>query len=233
MPGLERANNMIHQFIVSCSHSLRGPLKTIEGLTNLLQGDVNNNPEDAAKFLFLIQETALKMEHTLDELEQFLENTNRKVMTKPIDFRSLVKDVLVSNRKLIQENNVTISTQLVEARPLCSDESRLRLVIEHLVTNAVQFIPDDQPDKRVEIVATVQAGYCEVKVIDNGAGINFDDQNRVFDLFFRASLKSKGSGVGLYVVKEVVEKMGGSVKVISAPGAGSTFVVRLPNGKKQ
>lgn len=232
MPGLERANSMIHQFIVSCSHSLRGPLKTIEGLTNLLQGSANSKPEDTAKFLALIQETALKMEHTLDELEQFLENTNRKVMASQIDFRSLVRDVLVSNRKLIQENNVALSTQLVEAMPLCSDESRLRLILEHLITNAVQFMPEEQADKRVEVMATVQSGYREIRVVDNGAGISYEDQPRVFDLFFRGSLKSKGSGVGLYVVKEVVEKMKGTVKLISTPGEGSTFIVRLPNGKK-
>lgn len=228
---LNKANDVIGQFITSCSHSMRGPLKSIEGLVNLLQSTSDFTGPEREKFLDLITSTARKMERMLDELEHFLENSRRDVSISSINVKSLINEVLRSHQRDIENQQVTVEVLGDQYHVFLSDANRLRLVLTNLIRNAIGFSDPGKEQKMVTISLRNSASDLFITIIDNGIGIENESQRRIFDLFYRASERSGGAGIGLYVVREVLTKMGGNIMVDSTPGIGSKFFIRIPNAE--
>jgi signal transduction histidine kinase len=226
---LEKSKEVISQFIRSCSHSMRGPLKSIAGLVSLLNSSREPSAVNNQLFLNLIAQTTSKMEHMLDELEHFMENSNRNLTLKPVDCNELLAGVLHQFKSEIETAGIVIKQKIDQSYPLYSDLPRLRLVISKLIENAIQFQDENKSLKEVTISIIVNKNSCTVSVQDNGIGIDPKEKLNIFQLFYRATEKSSGAGIGLYVVREVVEKMGGSVVVCSTPEVGSDFVMEIPN----
>jgi signal transduction histidine kinase len=109
-----------------------------------------------------------------------------------------------------------------------SDINRLRTVLLNLVTNALRYHDNRKSDKYIRLWYQPSGKGFHIKVQDNGQGIDPVYHQRIFDMFFRASESSSGSGLGLYIVKETITKLSGSIQLESAPGIGSTFIVKLP-----
>jgi signal transduction histidine kinase len=226
---LEKSKEVIGQFIRSCSHSMRGPLKSIAGLVGLLHTSKENSETNNQVFLDLIAKTTLKMEHMLDELEHFMENSNRSLTLKPTNPIEVLEGVLQQFDAETKSLGIKINQIIDQASPLYTDVPRLRLVISKLIENAIQFRDDTKAQTEITISFKVNQNNCTISIADNGIGIDPREKTNIFQLFYRATEKSSGAGIGLYVVREVVEKMGGSVMVCSTPGEGSSFVIDMPN----
>jgi signal transduction histidine kinase len=225
---LKKANEIIGQFITSCSHSLRGPIKSIEGLVNLLR-TTSYDDSNAFMFLEMIAKVIDKMEHQLDEMEHFLENTNRGVVITKVDFRSILEAIVRQNRREIDGNKLNVSIEICEKAPFHADRHRIALVLKSLLVNAIQFRDDHKTLKQIRIHVNITQANCHIEIVDNGIGIPEECLKKIFQMFFRASEKSTGTGIGLYVVNEVLSKMGGTIDVTSEPGKGSTFTLSIPN----
>ena len=109
-----------------------------------------------------------------------------------------------------------------------SDENRLKTVLLNLVSNAIRYQDNRKEDRYVRLRCQMNGKGYQIKVEDNGQGIDPAYHTKIFDMFFRANESSKGSGLGLYIVKETVSKMSGTIQLESAPGVGSTFTIKLP-----
>lgn len=225
---LQKANQIIGQFINSCSHSMRGPLKSIAGLVGLLN-NVDNSENDSKIFLGLIGKTALKMENMLDELEHFMENSKRNLNLMPIACQEVLDFTLTQYKEEIETKGIKIVGAVEQSAPLYSDLSRLRLIVAHLLANAIQFCDETKTKPEITITFKVDSEGCNITVSDNGVGIDPHEHLKIFQLFYRATAKSSGAGIGLYVVREVVEKMGGKVSVNSLLNKGAAFNIALPN----
>jgi len=105
----------------------------------------------------------------------------------------------------------------------------LRIVVAHLLANAIQFRDDQKEVSEITLDIKVNSDSCSIVVSDNGIGIDPAEYFKIFQLFYRASERSLGSDIGLYVVREIVEKMGGTVFAKSQLHKGSTFTIELPN----
>ncbi len=226
---LEKANRVINQFVNSCSHSMRGPLKSIKGLVSLLYKSKELPELDAIKFLDLIDESAYKMENMLDELEQLLENSKRRITIKKINWDELIQSVLTRFQKEIVAAQIKVDITIEQLADFSSDQLRLYLILSHVIENAIQFQDETKSGHSIHIGIQTKSPGCIIRISDNGIGINNEAQESVFDLFYRATEISKGVGVGLYVVREAVEKMGGSIIVESERGTGSVFILTIPN----
>src|SRR5687768_17326979 len=130
---LVKAKRAIEQFIYSCSHTMRGPLKSISGLVNLLKNQTEEEDADPQCYLQSIEVTVAKMESVLTELEQFLTNTTRSIVTRPIDIKDFVNEILQDFNSSIEESNISILIKTNQLSPLYTDESRLRVVLTHLI----------------------------------------------------------------------------------------------------
>ena len=226
---LAKAKNVIDKFLYGCSHTMRGPLKSISGLIKLLQNQEAS--EDPHKHLELIQKTVNKMETILNDLEQFLVNSRRDLVIEPVSMSKTIDAILARYTKDSERLRIRFSKNIVQAVPLFTDLERLNLILVQLVSNALVFSDPGKTDKYIDIFVRVDENGCHIKILDNGMGMSSEIQKNIFQLFFRGTQQSQGAGIGLYVVNEVLRKMGGSITVNSEEGCGSSFFVWIPNLK--
>jgi signal transduction histidine kinase len=226
---LAKAKNVIDKFLYGCSHTMRGPLKSISGLIKLLQNQEAS--EDPHKHLELIQKTVNKMETILNDLEQFLVNSRRDLVIEPVSMSKTIDVILARYTKDSERLRIRFSKNIVQAVPLFTDLERLNLILVQLVSNALVFSDPGKTDKYIDIFVRVDENGCHIKILDNGMGMSSEIQKNIFQLFFRGTQQSQGAGIGLYVVNEVLRKMGGSITVNSEEGCGSSFFVWIPNLK--
>jgi signal transduction histidine kinase len=226
---LAKAKNVIDKFLYGCSHTMRGPLKSISGLIKLLQNQEAS--EDPHKHMELIQKTVNKMETILNDLEQFLVNSRRDLVIEPVSMSKTIDVILARYTKDSERLRIRFSKNIVQAVPLFTDLERLNLILVQLVSNALVFSDPGKTDKYIDIFVRVDENGCHIKILDNGMGMSSEIQKNIFQLFFRGTQQSQGAGIGLYVVNEVLRKMGGSITVNSEEGCGSSFFVWIPNLK--
>lgn len=226
---LSKAKNAIEQFIYSCSHTLRGPLKSIAGLVNLLKNAHEKHDVDPHNYLQCIESTVAKMESVLTDLEKFLETTSQSIVTKPVDAKDFINQILDDFRGAIEENDIDVVIRATQTSPLYTDENRLRVVITHLISNAILYHDRKKKKKRIDILVNVNSSTCTLQVRDNGIGMSSETKSKLFQLFYRGSAVSTGAGVGLYISREVLTKMKGKISVTSMISKGSCFSLSIPN----
>jgi PAS domain S-box-containing protein len=225
---LEAKNDELERFTYTVSHDLRSPLITIGGWLKKIERDATqSNYEHLKDDLARVSETALKMERFVDALLR-LSQAGQAVGTKePVPFADLVQEALrmAGGRISRQKVKVVVSPQL----PIVyGDRTRLLQVVLNLVDNAIKFM-GSQPSPRVEIGVRQRDGYPVLYVCDNGIGIEPCHHETVLGLFSKLDENAEGSGIGLALVKRIVEQHGGAIWVESEGlGEGSTFCFRLP-----
>jgi signal transduction histidine kinase len=227
--ALARANKAIEQFIYSCSHSLRAPLKSIEGLLFLLNNSATNKDIDPKLYLASIEKTVNKMDTLLDELEQFLLNSRLDLNARPVHATEVVDQVLREFNDVILGMQVHVTVCVDQRVPFFTDENRLRIMLKHLISNAVAYQDFGKQEKKINIRFVIDYKACVLEITDNGIGIKEGIRDQIFHLFYRGSEQSTGTGVGLYIVQEMITKMGGNISVNSVHGGGSTFLISMVN----
>jgi signal transduction histidine kinase len=226
---LIKAKEVINHFINSCSHSMRGPLKSLTGLINILQIDISSKGQDSTALLNMMSESVFKLETLLVQFEQFLETSKQNLVMEPVNLDKLINDVVDDVERQTKFTGISVNTKIEQEDHLYADPTSLKLVLYNLINNAATFHDHNKREKEIHIIVKANKNSCSIQVNDNGIGIEEGIQANVFDLFFRGSDRSAGSGVGLYIVKEVLKKMGGSIAVNSQVSVGSNFFVWLPN----
>jgi PAS domain S-box-containing protein len=224
---LEKVNAELDQFIYHASHDLRSPLTTMLGLTNLIQIDKSEDTVD--KYNQMLRERILHLDCLLHELVSVTYNNKAQLQCDRIYFEDELKSVL-------QEFAITTPDMkvhfFVEPGPeFYSDSVRLRAILRNLVSNAIKYYNKNRKNPFLKVTVSTTEHHAVLNVKDNGVGIDPIFQPRIFDMFFRADNEVKGSGLGLYIVKSMVTKLGGTIQVKSAKGKGSSFTLTLPNQK--
>jgi signal transduction histidine kinase len=227
---LTKANLLISQFINSCSHSMRGPLKSITGLLSLLNKENSECIRETSLVLHLIEDSVEKMETMLTQLEYFLENSNRRLEhQRLVNCEKTLNLILRKYEHEIKAARLTLNVTIDNSVPIYTDIPRLRLIIEHLLQNSIQYCDESAEKPELHICIKASSQNFSIVFTDNGIGIDPIHHLKVFELFYRASEKSSGSGMGLYIVKEIIDKMGGEISVGGHPGFGSIFTITIPN----
>lgn len=226
---LQKAKMLINLFINSCSHTMRGPLKSIEGVANLLIKEGNYLTDEGKTFLTHIQSSAVKLELTLDSLENILENSHQAVYQKPVYFRELLSTVFLPYQQKIEEAGIQLDYSIEESSVFYCDTRRLRIVLANMVANAIFFGDPAKAKQEIAISVRSNPSQCVIAITDNGEGIEAENHDKIFELFFRGSEKSTGAGIGLYIVRDMLTKMGGTISVDSMPGHGAVFTITIPN----
>jgi signal transduction histidine kinase len=227
---LQRANDLISQFITSCSHSMRGPLKSIVGVVHLLRNtEANPSPE---MLLDMIRKNTDRMENMLDEMEHFLENAKREIQTENFNSLEALESILQQQSEKANAAGVMCTTSIQYDAPCYADRSRISMILCNLVQNSINFRDESKETPAVNVEIHSNTLHTTISITDNGIGIEEEFQSQIYQLFFRASAKSNGAGIGLYVVSQAVEKMKGTIRLHSSPGVGSAFIVTIPNTNK-
>lgn len=227
---LKRAQQLIDQFVYRCSHDLRAPIKSIEGLVMLAMQ--SKSQDESNQYVQLIENTSHKMDRILNELEDFLTLSKHEVASEEINLNYTVENAVRSYLRQIDDKKIHFSVDVKQAQTFWSDSARVKVVLTHLIANAVTFSDTVKQRPFIHIEAAVTKQGCSIKIRDNGIGIPTQAKPHIFSVFYKASEKSKGAGLGLFVARQALEKMGGFITVDSVENEGSQFMVWLPNKTK-
>jgi len=226
---LTKAKNIIDQFVYSCYHTMRGPLKSISGLVYLMKNTAPSDRENNILYLESIEKTVAKMENLLTGLEQFITDSKKKLSTRAIHVENTVTEILDDFADVIRDNHIHVTLDIRQSTPFLNDGTQFAMILSHLISNAIMFQDNDKPTHRIRIEAEIKPRRLDLKITDNGIGISAKMIPDIFLLFFRGSERSKGSGVGLYIVNETLKGLGGKISVKSKLHHGSTFSITIPN----
>jgi signal transduction histidine kinase/transcriptional regulator with GAF, ATPase, and Fis domain len=226
--ALEKARS---DFVATASHELRTPLAAVYGAVRTLRrGDVVLSDDDRTQFLEMIESEATRLATIVDQilLTGQLDAGAVEINATDCDPAEIAASVIDSAATHLPEHISLALDPDGSPRVLC-DENKLRQVLVNLVDNAVKYSPGGG---RVEIRLRSEIGRCLIEVADDGLGIPLDERERIFEKFYRLDPQQKhgvgGSGLGLYICRELVERMDGQLTVDSEPGRGATFTVELP-----
>ena len=222
---LEEANERLETFVYKASHDIKGPLKSIIGLTVVGQKDVQD--ETARNYFDHILKSTRKLDNLLMDLLQITKVRKTTLQLEKINFNEMVAGVLSSFENFPGYEKMKISIEIKENVPFYSDKKLLNSIIQNLIENPIKYLDNKKPVNSLDIKISVTKKMTELVFADNGVGISKDNQKYIFDMFFKANENANGTGLGLYIVKTSVEKLQGSIILDSEPGKGSTFTIRF------
>jgi signal transduction histidine kinase len=222
---LEKINGELDRFVYSASHDLRAPLLSIQGLVGVALAETTSANDK--QYYTLIGDRVTKLDEFIKEIVEYSRNARTEIVTEPVDLKELMNDVVGNLQYMEGTEDIQIYISAPETK-INLDKSRTRIILSNILANAIKYHNLRQENPWIEIKSECFETYCTICITDNGTGIQSDRQHKIFDMFYRATDRSSGSGLGLFIVKETVLKLEGKVSVKSEYGNGSEFVVTLP-----
>lgn len=229
---LVKINQELDSFVYSVSHNLRAPLMSVLGLLRLAYIEVERAEKDTRVMLsyFAMMEHSIhKLDDTLKEILDYSRNARSDIRIEKVDLRKVLEDGFERLKYHEGSEQIEKIIELEEEAPLYSDTNRLGVVLNNLISNAIKYRDVNKTNQYVKVNARVTEAMLSMQFSDNGIGITSELVNKIYDMFFRATEKSEGAGLGLYIVKETIEKLGGRISTSSELGSGTTFQMEIPN----
>jgi len=229
---LRRLDQLKDDFVASVSHELRTPLTSIRGYLELvLDGDVAELTEEQLRYLSVVDRNAGRLLRVVDDLLFAAQVDAGEIALEPglTDLDELVREAVEAARPVAVEHDVELTFDADGPAELVGDRARLAQILDNLIANAIKFTPSGG---KVEVRTFFAGDSGVVEVADTGIGISAEDQERLFQRFFRAEGAIlgaiDGTGLGLAIVKAIVDAHGGDLAVESIAGRGTTFRIGLP-----
>jgi two-component system sensor histidine kinase SenX3 len=225
-----RLDEVRRDFVANISHELKTPIGAVGLLAEALQA-ASDEPDQVKRFAKRLTKEAERLARITQEIIELSRLQAADALTKPevVEIDHVVSLAIDQNRVAAEANRVSIVSGGDAGAEVYGDEPLLAVALHNLIANAIQYSPKGS---RVGVGVNNADGVVEIAVTDQGIGIEDDDRDRVFERFYRVdparSRHTGGSGLGLSIVKHVVQNHGGDVRVWSQPGNGSTFTIRLP-----
>lgn len=226
---LKVKNEELNTLIYRASHDLKGPLSSMLGLINLSKQEQDG--QEVRNYLDLIELSTRRLDAILGAFTEIDKVAKTALRISTINFQTLIKEILVSIENIPDFQSVKFSVLVNQKKSFYSDVNLLRSVLQNLIENGIKYRRTDiQATMNIRVTGTKSG--IKIEVSDNGIGIPEKMQQEIFKLFYRAHAVSNGSGLGLYIVKSSVEKLGGKVSVQSKEKNGTVFAISIPNAKE-
>lgn len=222
---LAKTNKEMDSFFYSTSHDLRAPIASILGLVNLANLELKD--PTALHYFEMVENRVKKMDSVISDILQLAKSAKSDLSFEIIDFNKLLNEVIadVKFNKGAKEINLRYTPGNYQ---FYSDYNQLKIILGNLVGNAVKYHFIDQEDPYIAVRFISSEVETVIEVEDNGTGIAKEHQSKIFEMFYRASTQSEGTGLGLYIAMESVHKFSGRISVKSEVGKGSLFSIHLP-----
>ncbi|PGF14175.1 PAS sensor protein [Natrinema sp. CBA1119] len=224
---LEESNERLEQFAYAASHDLQEPLRMVTSYLQLLENRYADDlDENAEEFIEFAVDGAERMSEMIDGLLQYSRVETQGDPFEPINLDDVLEETIENLQMTIEESNAEIT---VDSLPeVHGDHSQLQQVFQNLVSNAIEYSGDEPP--KIHIDAEQHGAEYVISVLDEGIGIDPEDQDRIFQVFQRLHSREEhpGTGIGLALCQRIVERHGGEIWVDSEPGEGTTFSFTLP-----
>ncbi len=222
---IEEQNQQLDMFVYKASHDIKGPLKSLLGLSKLGLSSVKD--ENSLELFTHIHKSITKLDKLVSDLLFLSKAKKVEINNSKINVSGLVQEVVNSYKNIEGYGNVNIDIEIPETIDFTSDYNLFYSVVQNFVENAIKYADNNKGDKYLKISASSDDEKTEFRFEDNGMGIEPEHLSRIFDMFYKISENSAGSGLGLYIVKYNVERLGGIIKVESEPNKGSVFILEF------
>lgn len=226
---LKKINSELDTFVYRVSHDLRTPLLSMLGVIGLLLDNMDESgfSEINRTYIDLISQSANRLDITIQEILHYSRNSRLELEITPIDIQILVNNIF-KDLEYVNKNRLKFETNFNNIRIINGDKNRIDTILKNIISNAVKYHRVDIEDAFVKFDITEKDKEYTITIIDNGAGISKNHIDKIFNMFYRGSTSSVGTGLGLFIVKEMVNKLNGEIEVISKANVGSTFIVTIP-----
>jgi len=223
---LLKTNRELDHFVYSVSHNLRGPLASVMGLLNVAKK--MNVDKDVAAMHEMMTSSILKLDATLKEILDHSRNSRSEVAPLEINWNEIIEACFSKLSYLLPPDRFNKQIHLQAISVFFSDPERLNIIFTNLLSNTILY-RDRQRELTVYIEIITLPDEAIITLKDNGTGIREEVMPKVFDMFFRGTEISEGAGLGLYITREIITRLKGSIQLESVPGQGTTVIVKIPN----
>lgn len=215
----------LDRFVYSASHDLSAPLKSINGLVQLI--NMEQEPAKIYEYTSFIRQTITKLEAVIKSMVDYARNTHVLVNYENVLLKSLVDEVINELAFWQEASRFRFLNEIGDTVRVNTDRARIKVVLHNLVSNSIKYRDHYKEDNWIRLDCVSASTYWELILEDNGIGIRREYLDKVFNMYFRATDNSKGSGLGLFIVKETLAKINGTIHVESELGRFTRFVIRV------
>jgi signal transduction histidine kinase len=223
---LIKTNQELDRFVYTASHDLKAPLNSVIGLLNVVK--LVDDPKEIKSLLEMVERSINSLKKFIGEVTDYSRNSRTEVAYETIELLSLIEGIRANLEFDERAKRISWHINIPKEFTFRSDPYRMHIVLNNLLSNAIKYSDLSKSDPQIKITATQAPNKVILTVADNGIGIEKDKIPELFKMFYRATNKETGSGLGLYIAKESIEKLNGNIELQSSYGKGSTFTITLP-----
>ncbi len=224
---LLKTNAELDSFVYKASHDLRSPLSSILGLAEI--ASKMNDVNEIKSCIAMIKDRVSVQDRFIKDIIDYARNSRQDVQPEKIKLKLFVCQIIDTLSYNEGAKGLDFRVDIPDDLEITSDPIRLSVILSNLISNAVKYQDTNKENRKVVIGVNQGINEIEIYIDDNGIGIAEQYHPKIFTMFFRATERSKGSGLGLFIVKETIQKLGGSIRFQSVYGIGSRFTFALPN----
>ncbi len=224
---LIKTNAELDSFVYKASHDLRSPLSSILGLAEI--ASKTDDIDEIRSCIRMIKDRVGAQDRFIRDIIDYARNSRQETQAEKINLKLFVLQIIETLIYNEGAKELDFIVDVPDETEIVSDPIRLSVIISNLIGNTIKYQDTNKEYRKVKITSTKNQNSIDICIEDNGIGIGSQYHSKIFDMFFRATDRSKGSGLGLFIVKETVVKLGGSIRFTSTLGEGTTFTLNLPN----
>lgn len=224
---LEKTNTELDRFVYSASHDLRSPLASVLGLLHFIE--IESTEQQILDYARMIRESINRLDGFIKNILNYSRNNRTELEITHVPVQNTVTEIVTMLGQGKQAAHIRFEVAVTEREPFYTDVQRFAIVLENLVSNAIKFADERKEESLIRISGETSAAELVLRVHDNGIGIPELYLPKIFNMFYRIESKRAGSGIGLYIVKETLEVLGGSITVRSTEKESTTFTVTFKN----
>lgn len=225
---LKAKNQELSTYVYRTSHDLRGPVASVIGLVDIAKQELADN-KTAFEFLNMIEKSSKKLDDVLSGLIEVTRISDGKSLNSEINFKFIIDEILSNLEIMKGYEEIEFKINVNQKNVFTNDIMLFRSVIYNLLHNSINYRNKKLKKSIIGIDLKEMDHSISIEISDNGTGISEKITDKVFEMFYRGRVNSPGTGLGLYIVKTAVEKMGGSVEFNSNFGKGTKFKINLPS----
>ena len=225
---LEKINSELDNFVYRISHDIRAPLSSCFGILNIMESEDLIN-EKNEPYIKMIREVLSRQDAVISSILNYSRNSRGELKIERFNLWEMINSTY-SDVRFMNDSSGKVELKMKFDKSLClnSDRNRVQFMFNNLLSNAIKYANLNQNHPLIEIDVVNINSQFQITVRDNGQGIREDILPHIFDMFFRGTVESTGSGLGLYIVKTFIEKNSGTIELESQLGKGTKAILRLP-----
>ncbi len=230
---LKKLNQELDRFVYSTSHNLRAPLLSVLGLVRLSKQELTNKTtEELPMYFEMMEKSITQLDITLRQIIDYSKNARLEEEPDEINFEDLLKGTFDYMKYINGATTISQSIVVHEGPSFFCGKMRIGFLLQNLISNSIKYYDSSKEKPFVNVEVFKNETDVKIVIEDNGIGISKKYQDHIFDMFYRATERSDGSGLGLYIVKETIDMMGGSIQLNSEKNKGTSVTLTIPNAKK-